>query len=181
MKHWVWLLSLFCAPAFAAEECYTADATGGGVTFSVLQAGAPATGEFRRFSGEACFSQGRITRIEASLDPSSVDTGLPELDEGLKKKDFFAVNEYPRVSFVSSAVQSQGNMHTVHGTLEIKGNRREIDVVLRSQPSGNKMSIAGSFVLDRLQYGIGTGEWTNTNWLGAEVKLEINATMTRKP
>jgi hypothetical protein len=55
-----------------------------------------------------------------------------------------------------------------------------VEVVLRSQQSGGKMSISGTFTLDRLQYAIGTGDWTNTKWLGAEVKLDINATMTRK-
>jgi polyisoprenoid-binding protein YceI len=169
-----------CSTAFAAEDCYTADAAGGEVTFRVMQAGAPYSGSFRRFAGEVCFAQGRLTRINASLDPSSVDTGLPELDAALKEKDFFAVREFPRVTFVSTSVQSQGEAQVTHGTLEIKGNRREVEVVLRSQQAGGKMSISGSFTLDRLQYGIGTGDWTNTKWLGAEVKLDINATLTRK-
>ena len=166
--------------AYAAEECYTADAAGGEVTFRVLQAGAPYTGNFRRFAGEACFEQGRLTRINASLDPASVDTGLPELDAGLKGKDFFAVSEFPRVTFASTSVQPQGEAQLTRGTLEIKGNRREVEVVLHTRQAGDKMSISGSFTLDRLQYGIGTGDWTNTKWLGAEVKLDIDATLTRK-
>ncbi len=181
LLRWIWLLpAVLCTPVFAAEECYTAAATGGAVTFRVMQAGAPYTGTFRSFSGEVCFTQGRITRIDAALDPASVDTGLPELDAALKEKDFFALREYPRVTFVSTSVQSQGDTHTAHGTLEIKGNRREVEIVLRSQPADGKISVSGSLVLDRLQYGIGAGEWTNTKWLGAEVKLDIRATLSRK-
>lgn len=185
MLRWIWLpLAIAFASvwtsSWAAEDCYTAGAADGGVTFRVLQAGAPFTGHFTRFTGDICFGQGGISRIDASLDPSSVDTGLPELDAGLKGKDFFAVDKYPRVTFTSTSVQSQGDTHTVRGMLEIKGNRRDVEVVLHTRQAGGKMSISGTFTLDRLQYDIGMGDWTNTKWLGAEVKLDINATLTRK-
>ncbi|MBI5430090.1 MAG: YceI family protein [Nitrosomonadales bacterium] len=180
MMRWI-LLLLVCAtaPASAAEDCFTSDTAGSGVTFRVMQAGAPYTGNFRRFSGVVCFSQGRLTRIDASLDPASVDTGLPELDAALKESDFFDVRKFPRVTFVSTAVQSQGAAHTTRGTLEIKGNRREVEIVLHTRPAGGKTAISGSFTLDRLQYNIGTGDWSNTKWLGAEVKLDISAILTR--
>jgi hypothetical protein len=38
-------------------------------------------------------------------------------------------------------------------------------------------TVSGSFVLNRLEYRIGTGEWSNTRWLGAEVKVEFTATL----
>jgi polyisoprenoid-binding protein YceI len=175
-----WLLIAVCAPALAAEECYTADAASSEVRFRVMQSGAPFNGVFRRFSGEVCYAQGRLSRIDATLDPASVDTGLPELDAVLKDKDFFAVREFPRVTFVSSSIQSQGDASTARGTLEIKGIRRETEINLRSQQAGGKMTVAGALTLDRLNYGIGTGEWSNTQWLGAEVKLDVKATLTRK-
>ena len=167
-----------CSAAFAAEECYTADGASGTVTFRVMQSGAPYTGNFRRFDGEACFEQGRLTRIKATLDPASVDTGLPELDAGLKGTDFFDVREFPRVTFASTSIQPQGDAQLTRGILEIKGNRRDVEVALHTRQQGGKMAISGTFTLDRLQYGIGMGDWTNTKWLGAEVKLDINATMT---
>jgi hypothetical protein len=35
-------------------------------------------------------------------------------------------------------------------------------------------------MLDRLDYGIGTGEWSDTRWLGAEVKIDFSATLSRR-
>jgi polyisoprenoid-binding protein YceI len=181
LLRWILLITVAASSAaFAADECYTADAANGTVTFRVLQAGAPYTGNFRRFEGVVCFAQGRLTRIDATLDPASVDTGLPELDAGLKAVDFFDVREFPSVTFASTSVQPQGDAQLTRGTLEIKGNRREVEVPLRSQRQGDKMTISGSFTLDRLQYGIGMGDWTNTKWLGAEVRVDINATLSRK-
>ena len=129
------------APAFAAEDCYTADATGSEVRFSVLQSGAPFGGRFRRFSGEVCFNQGRITRIAATLEPASVDSGLTELDAALQEKDFFAVKAHPRVSFVRTSVQSKGDTHTVSGMIEIKGNRREVESDLRTKHARSKTAV----------------------------------------
>jgi len=174
------LLSLILSTeGFAAEECYSADPVGGEVTFRVMQAGAPYSGTFRKFSGLVCFNQGQLTLIDASLDPASVETGLPELDAALKEKDFFAVRDYPKVTFISNSAISQGNTHTVHGTLTIRGNKREIDVIIKTQQVNGKIAISGTLTLDRLQYGIGGGEWVNTKWLGAEVNLDIKATLTR--
>jgi polyisoprenoid-binding protein YceI len=144
-----------CSTAYAAEECYTADAADGEVTFRVMQRGAPYTGNFLRFAGEACFA-------------------------GLKGVDFFDVHDFPSVTFASTSVQPQGNEQLTRGTLEIKGNRREVNVLLHTRRKGDKMNLSGSFTLDRLQYGIGMGDWTNTKWLGAEVKLDIDATLSRK-
>jgi polyisoprenoid-binding protein YceI len=110
-----------------------------------------------------------------------VDTGLPELDAALQGKDFFAVREFPRVTFVSTSVQVHGAAaQLTRGILEIKGNRREVEVLLRTQQVSGRLSLSGSFTLDRLQYGIGTGEWTNTKWLGTTVQLDIHATLTPK-
>jgi polyisoprenoid-binding protein YceI len=177
---WFLLLSVSVMPAFAAEYCYTADAADGQVTFRVLQDGAPFTGNFRRYSGKVCTTQDRITRIDASLDPSSVDTGLPELDANLLKADFFDTGKYPGVTFNSTSVETRGEDITVHGTLAIKDKKRGVAVVLHSQQANGKISISGTFTLDRLDYGIGIGEWTNTKWLGAEVKVDIYAVLTRK-
>ena len=181
MLRLIWLITVAAySSAYAAEECYTADAADGEVTFRVMQQGAPYTGNFLRFSGEACFVKDRLARIEATLDPSSVNTGLPELDAGLKGPDFFDVREFPNVTFVSTSVQPQGDAQLTRGVLEIKGNRREVKVLLHTRRQGDKMSLSGSFTLDRLQYGIGMGDWTNTKWLGAEVRLDIDATLSRK-
>jgi polyisoprenoid-binding protein YceI len=180
LLRWILLFFASCAPAYAAEECYTAGATDGEVTFHVLQAGAPFIGNFRRFSGEVCLTQDRFTRIDATLDPASVDTGLPELDANLLKTDFFDVGNFPSVTFTSSSIQPLGDDYTVNGTLAIKDNKREVAVVIHSQQTKGKLSISGSVILDRLQYGIGMGEWTNTKWLGAEVKVDINATLAHK-
>ena len=113
--------------------------------------------------------------IAVWLEPASVDTGLPEIDAALKEKEFFDVRSHPRIAFAGA-----GEQNVARGTLEIRGKRRETEVPFRLAGSGERRSVSGSFTLDRLEYGIGGGEWADTRWLGAEVRVDFNAALGRR-
>ena len=170
------LLALACAPA-AADPCYAVNAASGSVSFRVDQAGAPFQGAFRSFGGTVCLDGNAVTRIDVWLDPGSVDSGLPELDAALKGADFFATDKYPRVTFTSASILTRGSEQVAHGTLEIKGTRREVAIPFRLAGAAAERTVSGAFTLNRLDYAIGTGEWSNTKWLGAEVKVEFKAAL----
>jgi len=170
------LLCLAVAPLPAAAECYTVDPAAGRVSFEVAQAGAPFRGSFRRFGGELCIEgSSTVSRIDVWLDPASVDTGLPEIDAALKDKDFFAVAQYPRIAFAG-----QGDAGRASGTFDIKGKRGQADVPFRLVSNGGKPTVSGTFTLDRLQYAIGTGEWSDTRWVGKDVKVDFSAALLPK-
>ena len=170
----VLLAAMAVLPA-AAEECYSVDTARSSVKFELRQAGAPFRGAFQRFGGELCLAGERVTHIAVWLEPASVDTGLPEIDEGLKEKEFFDVRNHPRIAFAGAGEQS-----VARGVLEIRGKRRETEVPFRLGGSGERHTLTGSFTLDRLEYGIGTGEWADTRWLGAEVRVDFNAALGRR-
>lgn len=163
-----------------AEECYPIDGSRGSVSYEVKQAGSPFRGKFRRFGGEVCLSAERATRMELWLDPASVDSGLPEIDAALKDKDFFAVAQYPRVVYASRSVEARGDAQLAHGMLQMKGKHRDLDVPFSLRREGGRFVASGTLTLNRLDYGIGTGEWSNTNWLSGEVKVEFRATLGGK-
>lgn len=173
------LLAIAALPC-AAQECFTVNAGGARVGFEIKQAGAPFRGTFRRMGGEVCLEQDRVARIKVWLEPASVATDLPEIDAALKGKEFFDVGAHPRIGFASSSIEVQGDRQSARGTLEIKGKRREVSVPFRLQ-GGGRPAVSGSFTLKRLDYDIGTGEWTDTRWLGAEVTVEFSATLSRTP
>jgi len=161
----------------AAEECYVVRAAGSSVSFEVRQAGAPFRGAFRRLGGEVCLAQDRVARIDVWLEPASVDAGLPEIDAALKEKEFFETARFPRIAFTGNSAEARGEQQTARGTLEIKGQRREILVAFSLRRNGASPIVSGSLTLNRLDYGIGTGEWSDTKWLGAEVKVDFRATL----
>ncbi len=167
-------------PPSYAEECYRADDHNGSVSFEVKQAGAPFRGKFRRFGGEVCLLESRATRIDVWLDPAAVEAGLPEIDAALKDKDFFAVDRYPRIVYTSHSVEARGSTQLAHGVLEIKGKGHDLDVSFSLQREGSNPIVSGTLTLNRLEYDIGTGDWSNTKWLGGEVNVQFRATLSAK-
>lgn len=168
------VLAMASSPALA-QECYAVRPAGDSVSFEVRQAGTPFRGAFRRFGGEICLARDQVTRIDVWLEPASVDTGLPELDAALKEKEFFEIARYPRIVFSGKSTEVRGERQLARGTLEIKGRRRDVEVALGLRRDGPSPVISGSLALNRLDYGIGTGEWSDTRWLGAEVKVDFRA------
>jgi polyisoprenoid-binding protein YceI len=180
MRRFLVVLLVSAALPAAADECYSVEPAGGSVSFELRQAGSPFRGAFRRFGGELCIAQSQVARIDVWLEPASVETGLPEIDAALKAKEFFDVGNYPRLAFASESVQARGDRQLARGVLDIKGKRRNAEVPFRLGESGGKTVVSGSFTLDRLDYGIGSGEWSDTRWLGAEVKIDFNASLSRR-
>ena len=174
------LIAASAALPARADECHSVDASQASVSFELKQAGSTFRGGFRRFGGEICLSGSRATRLEVWLDPASVDAGLPEIDAALKGSDFFAVDRYPRIEYSSGSVETSGSTQVAHGTLQMKGTRRNLDAPFSLQRTDGRIAISGALTLDRLDYGVGTGEWSNTAWLGSEVKVSFAATVPGK-
>lgn len=94
------------------------------------------TGAFNTFDGQVEYDakQARATQVNFKIDTSSINTGWAARDEHLKKPEFFNVDAYPSMTFVSTGVKMRGaNKAKVTGTLTLLGVSKPItlDVVLR--------------------------------------------------
>ena len=65
-----------------------------------------------------------VTRgqIDIVIDSNSIDTGLVELEEHLKKPDFLEVERYPTIRFISTGLQfSKDSLTGADGNLTLHG------------------------------------------------------------
>jgi len=90
---------------------------------------------FRDYSGSVTFDQADVANsaVEMTIDPASVDTGVPKFDEHLKSGDFFNVEQHAEVTFkTTEVVQTGPNTGRMTGDLTIKGITRPVtlDVTL---------------------------------------------------
>lgn len=175
------LVALLVAPlAVTAAQCHTLDDAHGRVTFEVDQAGAPFSGAFRRFGGEVCLAGDAVASIDVHLEPASVDTGLPELDTALGAGEFFSVNEHPSARFVSDRIERTEKGFVARGTLTLKGISRPMDVAFTLEQVSDGYTVSGALVFNRLDFNVGTGQWSNTAWLGADVRVTYEARLSSK-
>ncbi|MEM9986858.1 MAG: YceI family protein, partial [Bacteroidota bacterium] len=82
---------------------------------------------------------------------AQISTDNPKRDEHLRSQDFFAVDQYPSISFKSSSIDKRGDGYLVRGHLTILDATQEILIPF----SFNSDTFKGQFVLNRLDFGLG--------------------------
>ena len=149
-------------------------------TFLSKQAGAPLEGTFHDFNAEICLDPGNPElkgHISVTVNTSSVDAMLPELDEALRGPDFFYSEKWPHATFISNHIESLGNNHykvTGQFTLRDVTHTIEVPFELKYTADNNVPRLEGSTTIKRLDYNVGLGEWKNTRWVADEVVLRFS-------
>lgn len=97
-------------------------------------------------------------KVDLTIDPSTIDTGIEKRDEHLKSEDFFHVEKYPSISFTASTISNEAteNQYSVTGDLTIKDVTREIVVPITLEginPEG-QIVFSGSKNINRREFHI---------------------------
>jgi polyisoprenoid-binding protein YceI len=90
---------------------------------------------FREYEGSVTFDQEDVSNsaVNVTIDPASVDSGVPDFDDHLRSSDFFHVEEHPEATFeTTEVVQTGPNTGRMTGDLTIKGITKPVtlDVTL---------------------------------------------------
>jgi polyisoprenoid-binding protein YceI len=177
------LLALFVVSTAHAVEYATVLPKQSRVEFEFRQMGVPVKGGFKRFVAQMAFDPARpeAARAQIEIDLASIDAGSPEADEEAAGKLWFNRSAYPKATFVSSAVRALGNdRYEMRGTLTLKGRSRELVVPVRFAPGKTAASFDGSFILKRLDFGIGEGMWADVATVANEVRVSFRIAATGK-
>jgi polyisoprenoid-binding protein YceI len=119
-------------------------------------------GTFNKWSGTVVADPSNWTsgRVEVTIDASTIDTNNERRDSDLRSSNFFAVDSFPTISFVSSRVEQSGDDITLHGTLTMRGVAKPVALkgkALGVVPDRNGKRRAGfeaEATINRLDYGI---------------------------
>ena len=123
----------------------------------------------------------KASRVDATINVHSIDTNHEKRDEHLRSKDFFHVDRYPTMRFVSTSVEVTGdNEGVMSGELTMHGVTRSVELVftiLGFGPDpwgGYRSGFEATTVLKRSDYGIdyGLGE-KGGGAVGDEVEVNI--------
>ncbi|MEU0227723.1 YceI family protein [Streptomyces sp. NPDC006284] len=120
-------------------------------------------GKFLDFSGTLHLDGSDPSRSTASLDITmdSIDTGAPDRDGHLKSADFFKTDEFPKMTFRSTAAQALGgDDYRITGDLTILGTTRPLTIDLEfngaaKDPFGNeRVGFEGKAEIKRSEWGL---------------------------
>jgi polyisoprenoid-binding protein YceI len=150
-------------PAVAAET-YKLDPLHTAVVWHVSHLGfSTPSGKFMNIDGTLVLDRPNLaaSKVKLTIPITMMDTGVPEMDEHLKSKDFFDAANYPTATFISNTVEVAGkDTAIVHGTLTMHGVSKPVDLDVRINKfgeNGHKEPTAGfsaTTTIKRSDFGI---------------------------
>ncbi len=128
------------------------------------------------------------SKISFAADVASIDTNNSDRDNHLKSADFFEVEKFPKLTFVSTGVKkTSGDSYVVTGDFTIKDVTKSIDLDveysgLMKDPWGNTRTgfvITGK--INRKDFGLAWNAALETGGVlvGEEVKFNIDVQLIK--
>ena len=119
--------------------------------------------------------------LQVVVDLSSARTGDSDRDTALHGVDFFAISRWPEARFASTRIRALGgDRYEAAGKLTLRDSTRDIALPFRfdlAAPGGRTARLTGATTLQRLQFGVGQGEWRSTEWLDDAVRIEFSVAL----
>ena len=149
-------------------------------------------GSFNEFDGTGFFDADdpTSTRLQLTIQAASIDTRNADRDGHLRSNDFFDMDTYPEITFVSTVVEQTGDdAYRVTGDLTIKGVTNPVTVDFEYtgtavDPYGNtRIGLDGTTVVNRKDWGV---SWNAALEAGGvlvsdKVTLEFEVSAIRTP
>jgi polyisoprenoid-binding protein YceI len=119
-------------------------------------------GTFNGFSGSFVVGDSlATTNVQADIELASVDTNSPDRDGHVRSADFFDVEQFPTMSYRSTAVRAEGNHYVVDGELSLHGVtkpvslRLEVNGYLPESPFGDtRVGFSAGTEIDRRDFDL---------------------------
>lgn len=169
--------------ACAAAVPWRMDLRNSQLTFTPRLAGGEFECRFERFETAMRFDPADLAHssLQVIVDLSSARTGDSDRDTALHGVDFFAISRWPQARFASTRIRGLGgNRYEATGKLTLRDSTRDISLPFRfdqTTPTSRTARLTGATTLQRLQFGVGQGEWRGTEWLDDAVRVEFSVAL----
>ena len=115
------------------------------------------------------------SKITASVESKTVNTGNLKRDNHLRAPDFFDVEKYPAITFTSTKIKATDKGFIAIGTLTLKDVTKEVEVPFTFENKGNEGVFKGTLSVLSSDYGIMQKSKTGKD----QVNLTIEVTVTK--
>jgi polyisoprenoid-binding protein YceI len=138
------------------------------------------SGKFTNIDGAILLDEQNpaASKVNVVIPISSLVTGIPKLDEHLRTKDFFDIDQFPTASFVSDTVTvTDKKSATVQGMLTLHGVTKPVTLNVVLNQIGDNMfkkktaGFSATTTIKRSDFGM----TTYLPALGDDIKLDIES------
>lgn len=178
------------ATAVATQTKWGVDASHSEVQFKVKHLViSTVTGFFKKFNGSLVSETENFdgAKVEFTIDANSIDTNVADRDAHLKSPDFFAVEQYPNITFKNGLLTKAGSDYKLVGDLTIRETTKKVELAVEFggttvDPWGNtRAGFEVNGKINRKEFGLNWSAVTEAGGLvvADDVKLHINAEFVR--
>ena len=154
------------------------------ITFTATQNNSPVSGQFKSFISDINFDPLRLdsSYVKIVVDISSVTTSYGQVAETLKTPDWFDVKLFPSAIFTTSSITKMNEKtYQAKGNLTIRDKTIPLAFNFTLEDFTKKTSrVIGSTVIKRTSFGVGKGDWSNTNEIKDDVTVNFTITAIKK-
>ena len=169
-----------------AADTYVVDASHSSISFAVRHMGlAKVRGGFTNFSVAIQYDEKDLTKssVQVTIKTASINTGNEGRDNHLRSPDFFDVEKYPEITFVSEKIEKKEDGFVAHGTLTMHGVAKHIGLPfnligpIKDMQGGMRLAVEAETKLNRQDYGVTWSKTLDAGGLvvGNEITVEIQA------
>jgi polyisoprenoid-binding protein YceI len=171
---------------------YTVDVTHTRIGFSARHAMVTTVrGQFGEFEGSAHLdtTDPAASSAKVNIRAASISTGQADRDAHLRSADFFDVETFPEIGFVTTSVTRDAATWTVTGDLTIKGVTNPVTIDFEStgsarDPYGNlRVGFEGATSINRKDWGLTWNAALETGGVlvSEKIKLEFDVSAIAVP
>lgn len=147
------------------------------VTFTATQNNAPIKGKFTQFGGDIQFdpSQLKESKIQVEVDTNSVSMPLKEITDALKTPDWLSTAAFPTATFETVGITKiDDKQFSANGNLSIRDKTFPVTINFTvDEFTTEKAQVKGNTTVKRIRYGVGQGEWANTDEIKNDVIIDF--------
>jgi len=168
----------------AQPTTYKVDPVHSGVTFTVRHFVSEVEGRFKDYAGTIKYDAQHPadSSVQFTVQAASIDTGNDSRDKDLRSDNYFGVEKFPTLSFVSTKVTPKGgDTFDVTGNLTIKGVTKTITIPASflgemKTKMGERAGFRSAFTIKRSDYGVSGG----AGIVGDDVNITIRVEAVRE-
>lgn len=163
-------LLLAVAPVFAADYV---QAPGSTLTFAGSYQGEVFTGRFPGFTTRFSFDPAQLatSKLDVTIPLATASTGNSDYDGEMRGSAFFNSAKFPQARYTATKFRALGgNRYAADGTLSLRGVSKPVTLTFTWTP-GAKPVLAGKATVKRLDFGVGEGDWADTELIPNDIAV----------